>query len=67
MGQLLTPVVNVLTLQNNGHWLDAPLLYCSISVCYKAFLDYMICRADFVMYDFVMHVFSVNTGITNHM
>ena len=33
----------------------------------KACLDYMICRADFVMYDFVMHDFSVYTGITNHV
>ena len=33
----------------------------------KACLDYMICLADFVMYDFVMHHFSVYTGITNHL
>ena len=33
----------------------------------KACLDYMICRADFVMYDFVMHDVSVYTGITNHL
>ena len=33
----------------------------------KAGLDYMICRADFEMYDFVMHDFSVYTGITNHV
>ena len=33
----------------------------------KACLDYMICRADFVMYDFVMHDFSVYTGIRNHV
>ena len=27
----------------------------------------MICRADFAMYDFVMHDFSVYTGITDHV
>ena len=33
----------------------------------KACLDYMICRADFVKYDFGMHDFSVYTGITHHV
>ena len=33
----------------------------------KACLDDMICHADFAMYNFVMHDFSVYTGITNHV
>ena len=33
----------------------------------KACLDYMICHADFVMCDFVMHDFSAYTVIANHV
>ena len=39
----------------------------TINKYFKACLDYMICRADFVLYDFVMYDFSVYTGITNHV
>ena len=30
---------------------------------FKACLDYLICRANFVMYEFVMHDFSVYTAM----
>ena len=35
----------------------------------KGHLDYMIlfCRADFAMYDFVMHDFSIYTGFTSRV
>ena len=48
---------------------DCAKLYLQTSSykCVKVCLDYMICLADFVMYDFVIQDFSVYTGITNHV